>query len=118
MARKKIEDAQRNEIARYHKNKLKPKHPKLILIVIENNGYNSIVTEPSHPDLLWSYHAEGEVYWLYHELKKSDGKLDKGQIDWWDKFKETKYCKGVITQGWEAHLKGLHDWLSTLPKNN
>lgn len=112
--RKKIEDSQRQQLVLYFRQKLKPQYPDLNLLVIRNNGYFDIITEKSHPDLLWRLRHNEEYYFLYHELKKSDGKLDADQEKWWAEFKPTKTVHGIITKGWESHLDGVHNWLTSL----
>lgn len=114
MPKKRVEDLQRGQLIQYHKQVLKLQYPDLILLVIENNGYKSIVTERSHPDCLWCIPHNNERYWLYHELKKDGGKLDKNQKIWWNKFKETATTQGIVTCGLQAHFDGIDSWIATI----
>ena len=107
----KTEDSQRRQLSLYHTGTLKKLYPDLILLVIENNGWKSIVTEKSHPDCLWCLPFDGERHWYYHELKILTGKLDAGQKKWWAKFKETPTTKGIITKGLQAHYNAIDTWL-------
>ena len=111
---KQVEKQQSNELIRYYKVELKPAYPELILIVIENRGYKSIVTEESHPDLLWKIYHNGNHHWLYHELKKTKGTLDADQKTWWAKFEETDLVKGIVTKGLYAHFDGINNWLNSV----
>lgn len=110
--RKNVEDSQRWQLVLYYKQVLKPQYPNLGFVVIKNNGYHDIVTEPSHPDCLWRLKYDEHYYWLFHELKKEKGKLDAEQEIWWDNFTMTLYVNGIITKGLQEHFRGVDNWLA------
>jgi hypothetical protein len=123
MARNQIEGAQQKQLILHYKQVLLPSYPALRVTYTKNEGDKNIIVakedqrmgqEAGHPDLKWRIKYAGHYYFLYHELKKSDGKLTPSQEKWWDEFAPTEFVKGAITHGWNEHLEAIENWLTSI----
>lgn len=127
MVNKRIEALQQKELIKKYKSEWSPKHPTLKVTMINNDGNKNIVSamedqrmglEAGHPDVLWRYYnnTDNQWYFLYHELKKLKGVLNKAQKEWWADFESTEYVHGAITKGLQAHFDAVENWLNFINK--
>lgn len=122
-----IESTQQKQLILHYKQNLLPLYPGLRVTYTKNEGNKNIIVamedqrmgqEKGHPDLKWRLKYGGHYHFLYHELKKSDGKLNPAQKEWWAEFTPTEFVKGAITHGLAEHFEAVDRWLTQVIVTN
>lgn len=124
--KRQVEKTQQKQLVLHYKQVWLPLYPDLRVTMINNDGLKHIIDaiedkrmglEAGHPDLLWRIKYAGHYYFLYHELKKSNGTLSDAQKLWWAEFTSTEYVRGAVSCGWDEHLEAVQSWLTSITDN-
>lgn len=109
---KKVEASIQRELIKWLRKKYKfiePRYNK-----IENCNENDRmmgIAVAGTPDLTLFVHKEHYTYIFELELKTKEGKLNKSQKEWWEKFKPTKNRRGVVAYGLFDAQEKVKEWL-------